>query len=203
MLESLVSRNIFTVKTSDGFYRYHALFRSGLLEAGDKDQIPLLRRKAARYYFDRKQYSRAARYAIELKDSEYLGKIILACYRDYIKAGNYNELRLWFQALGDTAAGLNPDIFVAKGAFLSIIGNFVEARNCLETAFPLINANDEALYYEAMIHKARVLRNFVSFEESDRLLDELIGKLDNFTGELEYSVVIEKLYNLCWDSQIG
>jgi LuxR family maltose regulon positive regulatory protein len=138
-----------------------------------------------------------------LKDSEYLGKIILACYRDYIKAGNYNELRLWFQALGDTAAGLNPDIFVAKGAFLSIIGNFVEARNCLETAFPLINANDEALYYEAMIHKARVLRNFVSFEESDRLLDELIGKLDNFTGELEYSVVIEKLYNLCWDSQIG
>jgi LuxR family maltose regulon positive regulatory protein len=48
-----------------------------------------------------------------------------------------------------------------------------------------------------MIHRARVLRNFVSFEESNRLLDELIAKLNNQTGELAYSVVIEKLYNLC------
>jgi ATP/maltotriose-dependent transcriptional regulator MalT len=81
MLESLVSRNIFTIKTGDGFYRYHALFRSGLLETGDKDQMPLLRQKAARYYFDHKQYSRAARYAIDSKDNELLENIILACYR--------------------------------------------------------------------------------------------------------------------------
>lgn len=54
-----------------------------------------------------------------------------------------------------------------------------------------------------MIHKARVLRNFVSFEESNRLLDELIAKLDNQTSELAYAVVIEKLYNLCWNSQIS
>ncbi len=43
MLESLVSRNIFTVKTGDGFYRYHAIFRSSLLEMVDKNQVALLR----------------------------------------------------------------------------------------------------------------------------------------------------------------
>ncbi len=203
MLESLVSRNIFTIKTSGGFYRYHALFRSGLLETGDKEQIPLLRLKAARYYFDHKQYSRAARYAMDSKDYKLLEKIILVCYRDYIKSGNYNELRIWFRALNDATVELNPRILVAKGAFLSVLGNFVQAKACLEAALPLMNEDDRELYFEAMIHKARVLRNFVSFEESNRLLDELIAKLDNPACELAYSVVIEKLYNLCWNSQIS
>jgi LuxR family maltose regulon positive regulatory protein len=203
MLESLVSRNIFTIKTGDGFYRYHALFRSGLLETGDKDQMPLLRQKAARYYFDHKQYSRSAHYAMDSKDCKLLEKIILVCYRDYIKAGNYNELRIWFRALDDTAVELNPRILVAKGAFLSVLGNFVQAKSCLEAAIPLMNIDDKELYFEAMIHKARVLRNFVSLEESNRLLDELIAKLDDSTGELAYAVVIEKLYNLCWNSQIS
>ncbi len=54
-----------------------------------------------------------------------------------------------------------------------------------------------------MIHKARILRNFVSFEESNILLDELIAKLENPTDEISYSVIIEKLYNLCWNSQIS
>lgn len=203
MLESLVSRNLFTIKTGEGFYRYHALFRSGLLETGDNDQMPLLRQKAARYYFDHKQYSRAARYAIESKNDELLISIILACYRDYIKVGNYNELRIWFRALDDAAVEPDPRILVARGAFLSVLGNFVQAEACLEAAIPLMGRDDKDLYFEAMIHKARVLRNFVSFGESNRLLDELLAKLDDPTGELAYSVVIEKLYNLCWNSQIG
>jgi tetratricopeptide (TPR) repeat protein len=202
MLESLVSRNIFTIKTGDGFYRYHALFRSSLMETADIDQMPLLRQKAARYYFENKQFSRAARHAIEAKDNELLINIIILCYRDYIKTGNYNELRIWFGALDGRTVEQNPAILVAKGAFLSVLGNFVEAKACLNASIPLINTDDKELYFEAMIHKARVLRNFVSFEESNALLDVLIGILDDPTGELAYSVVIEKLYNLCWNSQI-
>lgn len=51
--------------------------------------------------FAHKQYSRAAWYAIESKDNELLENIISACCRDYIKASNYNDLRIWFQALND------------------------------------------------------------------------------------------------------
>ncbi|NLO41174.1 MAG: hypothetical protein GX115_17115 [Ruminiclostridium sp.] len=204
ILESLVCRNIFTIKTSSGFYRYHALFRSGILEAGDKHQMPILRQKAARYYFNTKQYSRAARYAMDSKDNELLEKIILVCYREHIKAGNYNELRIWFQALDDASVELSPGILVAKGAYLSVIGNFVQAESCLNKAIPLIGKDDKEIYFEVRIHKARVLRNFVSFEASNLLLDELITMLDNhITSELTYSVYIEKLYNLCWNSQIS
>jgi len=51
----------------------------------------MLKRKAAHYYFAKKQYARAAQYAIEAQDYGLLEKIILACYRDYLKAGNYSE----------------------------------------------------------------------------------------------------------------
>ena len=77
------------------------------------------------------------------------------------------------------------------------------AKACLDAAIPLMNSVNNELYFEAMIHKARVLRNFVSFEESNQLLDQLIAQLDDPTGELAYSVVIEKLYNQCWNSQIS
>jgi len=202
ILESLVTRNIFTIKTGAGFYRYHSLFRSGLLEKADKEQISMLLQKAAVYYFDRKQYSMAAYYAIKAGNWDLLQKNILACYKEYIKTGNYNELRLWFQALDEAAVDMTPEILVAKGTFLSVLGNFVQANACLEATIPLLNKEEKELYFEAMIHKARVLRNFVSFGESNRLLDELIAQLDNSTDELAYFVVIEKLYNLCMDSQV-
>jgi len=203
MLESLVSRNMFTIKTGEGFYRYHALFRNSLLDTEEKSLKPLLLQKAARFYFDKEQYSRAAQNAIDSKDFKLLEKIILSCYRDFIKAGNFHELRIWFQALDNAAFELNPELLVAKGAFLSVMGSFVQAKACLDAALPSINSDESDLYFEAMLHKARVLRNFVSFEKSNKLLDKLITKLDDQANELAYSVVIEKLYNLCWNSRIN
>jgi LuxR family maltose regulon positive regulatory protein len=130
ILESMVSRNIFTIKSGGGFYRYHSLFQKSLQETMDKPQKLLLRQKAARYYYEKQQYSKSAQYALDLKDNQLLEKIILACYRDYIKAGNFNELRIWFQALPDQITELNPRILVAKGVFLSVVGNFVQAKAC-------------------------------------------------------------------------
>ncbi len=202
MLESLASRNIFTIRTGEEFYRYHTLFRNSLLKDRDESGMLQLLGKAARYYFKKKQYSRAARYAIDAKGYSFLEEIILACYRDYIKAGSYNELRIWFRALNDAHAEFSPRLLVAKGVYLSAVGNFVEAEACLTAAIPLLNQDDKELYIEAMVHQARVLRNFISFEESNKLLDELITRLDDPTSERSYSVVIEKIYNLCWNSQI-
>jgi len=203
ILESLAYRNIFTIKIGGGFYRYHALFRSSLLDASSNSLKSLLQQKAARYYFDKKQYKRAAQYSMNSKDYKLLEDIILACYRDYIKSGNYNELRIWFQALNDASVQPSTEILVAKGVFLSIVGNFVQAKAYLDAAVPLLVGDDKGLYFEAILHKARVLRNFVSFEESNRLLEELIAKLNSLPSELAYSVIIEKLYNLCWNSQIN
>lgn len=203
LLESLVTRNIFTIKTVSGQYRYHPLFRDYLLENAEDSQASLLQSRAAGYYFGKKQYSKAAEYAMRLKNKQMLEQILLVSYRDYIKKGSFSELRLWFHALGEEIPASNRELLVARGAFLSSIGNFTAAKQCLDTAIPFLAENDHELYIEAMVHKARVLRNFISFEESNKLLDELIARLGSASLETVYTVVIEKIYNLCWNSQIS
>lgn len=202
LLESLVSRNIFTIRTDNGLYRYHSLFRRYLLEGTEDLQRFLLLNKAAVFYYDKKQYSKAAEYAIISENAEMLQQIILTSYKNYIKQGYFGELRLWFQALSDANDLLSREVLVAKGAFLSSIGNFSDANTCLDTVIPLLSEDDKELYIEAMIHKARVLRNFVSFEESNKLLDELLSSIDNLAPDILYTVAIEKIYNLCWSSQV-
>ena len=202
LLESLIARGIFTIKTEGGYYRYHPLFREYLLSLEDTDRKKLLQRDAAEYYLGEERYQRAAGYAISSNDRDLLRRIILVSYKDSIRSGSFHGLRTWFAALGEEAVGLDLDLLVAKGALLSCIGNFTEAKICLDKAIPQLDEKNADLYIEAMVHKARVLRNFVSFEESNALLDVLILRLDGMDSELSYRVVIEKIYNLCWNSQV-
>lgn len=203
LFESLVARNMFTTKTNNGYYRYHPLFRDFLLETADSEKTAWLQSQAARYYFAEKQYDKAAEYAMRLEDKQILAQIVLTGYRDYIRRGSFSELRLWFNALGDVDTLLSRELLVAKGAFLSSVGNFLEAKTCLDSAIPRLSENDGNLYIESMVHKARVLRNFISFEESNQLLDDLMTRLDRTDTELAYGVIIEKIFNLCWNSQIN
>ncbi len=202
MLESLVSRNIFTTKIGTGQYRYHSLFRDSLLENIEVAEKISLQNKAIAYYFNHQQYAKAARYSILSKNAAMLQQIILASYRDYIKSGNFSDLRVWFKALEDICAILNREVLLAKGIFLSSIGNFSAAKACLDQAIPLLSKGDQELYIAAMVHKARVLRNCVSFEESNKLLDELLSNIDDISPDHLYTIAIEKIYNLCWNSQI-
>lgn len=77
----------------------------------------------------------------------------------------------------------DKELLVAKGAYLSSVGNFTEASTCLDAAIPRLTEDDRDLYVEAMTHKARVLRNFISFEESNKILDKLVAELDDLSSE--------------------
>jgi len=202
LLESLATRNIFTSKTDGEHYRYHPLFRKYLLECAETGQTIALQSRAAQYYLKKQQYAKAAEYAMRLENKELLEQIILLSYKDKLKNGDFSELRLWFTSLKDPDTVLSRELLVAKGAFLSSIGNFTEAQLCLDMAIPLLDQDNTELYVEAMAHKARVLRNFISFEESNKLLDKVIAQLTDQVSELSYSVIIEKIYNLGWNSQI-
>lgn len=201
LLDNLVGQNIFTSRIDNGYYRYHKLFRDFLMEHADQGQVTLLLCKAAGYYFGIKQYSKASSYAIQANDKIMLKKVILAGYKEYIKKGYFNDLMIWFNMLGDDCSSCR-ELLIAKGAFLSSIGNFTEAKKCLDMAIPALKESDRELYIEAMVHKARVLRNYVSFEESNKILDELLSGDICLKPEFMYSVVIEKIYNYCWDSNI-
>lgn len=202
MLESLVSRNLFTIKTGNG-YRFHALFRQALLGTVDPALKRSMYERATQFYWSQKDYAKAAEYAIKLDDKELLRKIVLASYRDLIKTGNFSLLRQWFEPLSDDFSKESAEILMAKGAYLSCIGNFTEAQKYLDAAIPLLGEDNRELRLNAMLHKSRVLRNFVSFGASNELLDGLLADSGSLSTETAYSVVIEKLYNLCMNSHAG
>ena len=201
ILNSLTARNLFTVKTGEGHYRYHALFKKSLLEMLESEETAELRKIAARYYFDQRDYLMAAHYAIELNDLALLEQIILMSYRALIRTGSFSELRQWFQLMGEGEQ--SAELLTAKGVFLSCIGNFTGAQKALDRAIPLLNQANRALYLEAMLHKARVLRNSVSFNASDELLNRLMPELSQCDPDTGYLIVAEKLYNFCWNSGVA
>ena len=202
ILNSLVKRNIFTTKTKGEQFRYHTLFRKHLLKDIEESQKKQLERKAGLYYFELKQYSQAAKYAMLANDNEMLEKIILAGYEDQIKNGSFSELRNWLKALGGAPATSSQKISLVRGILLSSIGNFSEAKTWLDNVKPQANKAGEDLYFDAMVHKARILRNSASLEESNKLLDSLLSNINSLAPVRLYQVGIEKIYNLCWNSQI-
>jgi len=202
ILGSLAMRNLFTIRTDDGNFRYHPLFREYLLESSDGEKKAALQRGAAKYYFSVGHYSTASRYAILTRDQALLGKIILLTYRDALQSGSFSKLRVWFDALGADAERRDVGLLIAHGALLSSIGNFTEAKVCLDEAISRLYEHHSELYTEAMIHKARVLRNEISFEESNAVLDTLLAFPDKLDLEQTYFVAIEKIYNLCWGSRV-
>ncbi len=201
VLDSLTARNLFTVKTGEGHYCYHALFQKCLLKTLEPARASELRRGAARYYLEKQDFPMSAEYAIRLNDRILLKQIILVSYRPLIRSGSFSELRRWFQVIGEDESS-GADFLLAKGVFLSCIGNFTEAQKALDRAVPALNQANRTLYMEAMLHKARVLRNDVSFEASDELLNRLLPDLAQCEPETAYLIVVEKLYNLCWNSRV-
>lgn len=204
ILETLVSRNLFTTRTSDGHYRYHSLFREFLCFQLDFHEKDRLQDQAARYYLQSGEYHAAAAYAIKQSDHGMLREILLLSYRELIKRGEFSTLSHWFKSLEadpDTPPS-TAQLLIAKGALLSSTGNFLQAEACLNQAIPQLHGTDDALYLEAMVHKARVLRNSISFDASNQLLDQLIPTLSDQTTEVAYSVFIERIYNLAWNSRI-
>jgi LuxR family maltose regulon positive regulatory protein len=201
-LDSLVKRNIFTTKTKGEQFRYHTLFRKHLLKDMDVSEQKELEHKAGLYYYELRQYSQAAKYAILAHNNELLEKIILASYEDHIKNGSFSELRNWLKALGYIPATSSQKFSLVRGIFLSSIGNFSEAKTWLDNVKPKEDKAGEDLYFDAMVHKARILRNSASFEESNELLDSLLVNINSLVPDRLYQAGIEKIYNLCWNSQI-
>ena len=197
ILDNLVSQNLFIKKIGNSLYRYHALFREYLLENSDPLQIASLLNTAAYYYFNTKLYPRAANYAISANNNDLLQQINLISYKNYINCGSFNMLHDWFNALEKTNTMLSNEILIAKSSLLSSIGDFSDAKKHLDTVIPLLDEKDRKLHIEAIVHKARVLRNYVSFKESNNLLERLLSDTDNLTAEQLYMVAIEMVYNYC------
>ncbi|MDI6705194.1 MAG: hypothetical protein QME73_02915 [Bacillota bacterium] len=202
ILEELVSRNIFTLCISGSTYRYHELLRDFLQQNDDGSGLETVRRAMA-WHFDRGDYEHAADYALLADDAKFIHDCISAALGRPFAGGRYRRLKEYFDCLEAHHTELTPRVLLARGMYLSSRGNFFEADRDLSAAADQIRSEERAVYLYAMTHKARVLRNNVSFEESSRCLGILLPLLEGQPMATLYAVVIEKIYNLTLTSQLN
>lgn len=195
ILEYLVHHNIFTLCLSTGTYRYHTLFRQFLQQSDDGLGRKTLQ-EVMSLNIKNKNYELAADYALLLKSSNSLQVCISGILDKPFNWGQTRNMQKYFDFLDLQSVPLDPRVILAKGMLLSDQGNFYEAEKCLNTAIPQLSESEKNLYLHAMSHMARVLRNKVSFDESNRCLDSLLPLLKDAPMEDWYSVMIEKIHNL-------
>lgn len=195
ILEYLLCHNIFTSRLDVGTYRYHALFHLFLQQNDDGLGRETLRR-AMMLKFKNNEYEPAADYAMLLQDSSIVSDCIerILC-KPFSWVQNRN-LQKYFDFLELQSAPLPPRVMLAKGMLLSDQGDFYQAEKYLSAAIPHLGEDEKNLYLYSMTHMARVLRNKVSFEESNRCLNTLLPLLQDAPMQDWYSVMIEKIHLL-------
>ncbi len=123
--------------------------------------------------YEKGDYEQAADYALLIEDAGFIHECISAALGRPFAGGKYRNLKRYFDCL-ESLRELSPRVLPAKGMYLSSRGDFYEADRCLAAAMPQLDSKDKIIYLYAMVHKARVLRNRVSFQESDCCLDALL-----------------------------
>ncbi len=202
ILEELMHRNLFTLRVSATAYRYHALFRAFLRQNDDGIGRAILR-KAMQNCFAQGDYERAADYALLLDDAGFIHDCISAALGRPFGGGRYRSLKKYFDCLERHRTELSSRVLLAKGMYLSSQGDFHRAEECLLEALPRLDGQDKLVWLYAMTHRARVLRNKVSLEESSRCLDEVLPHLHGEPMNVWYTVIIEKIHNLTMMSQLS
>jgi len=201
ILDELVRRNLFTTQISTGAYRYHTLFAAFLRQNGGSSGREVLR-EAMLDCFARGEYEKAADYALLLDDAAFIHECISAALGRPFGQGCYRNLRRYFECMEARKIELSPRVLLARGMYLSSRGRFYEADQCLREALPRLNG-DRKVLLQVMAHKARILRNKVSFEESSRLLDSLLPLPEDTPMEDMYLVMIEKIHNLTLSTRLS
>lgn len=202
ILEDLVHRNIFTLRLSGTTYRYHALFHS-FLQQNDEGLGRETLDRAMAYCYQNHAYEQAADYALLLGDAPGLQDCIGAILSKPFTWSRNRTLKKYLVFLEEQAVPLSPQVMLAKGMILSDQGEFCQAEMALRAAIPHLRKGEQNLYLHAMTHIARVLRNSVSFAESNRCLDSLLPLLQGAPMQEWYNVMIEKIHNLTLTSHLS
>lgn len=201
ILDWLVSGNVFTVQENN-IYRYHNLFATFLQQNASNIGQEILR-KAMDDCFSRGEYEQAADYALLIKDAAFIHECISATLDRPFGRGQYENLRRYFQCLDEQKITLSSRVRLAKGMYLSSQGHFAEADQLIVAAMMELEDHDPTVWRYAMTHKARILRNRVSLEESDAVIDSLLPLPDDVPLEDWYLVVIEKIHNYVMASDLN
>lgn len=204
VLDYLEQENLFLIKVggSDREFRYHSLFKE-FLEAQLRDDARReILNRAAEHYLSTDHKELAVEYALAAGNWDLAQYALETVGRDLLDQGRMATLTRWLSLLGETPQPLTPKNLLLAGCYYSRIGRVRKAEEYLEAALALfISSMDEWGYIRCMVEKARIARHQLSLEESNRLIEEVLPRLEARHGSLWYTVVGERLFNFIFQGR--
>ena len=198
VLEYLERENLFINKVgqSERLFRYHSLFKDFLKTMLNKASEQEILTRAAEFYLSTPDKTLAVEYALAGGNWDLMQYALESVGQELLEQGKLNILERWIFEMEKNRVSISPRNMLWMGGYYYRTGQTPRAVYNLDQAMSVfLSAMDEPGYISCMLEKARIARNQTSLEESCRLIDEILPRLNVRYNRLWYTVVMERLYN--------
>src|SRR5687767_6332647 len=139
LLQELEHSNAFVVPLGGTreWYRLHHLFGEVLqseLRTEHAGLIPLLHRRASRWFAQQGMTFEAIEHAVEAGDAGLVADLLTPVILVYLGGGQVNTVRAWLDRLGEEAVAADPRLCLVAGTSRIVLGDDPEITRWLERA---------------------------------------------------------------------
>lgn len=135
-LRELEQHCLFVVRTEDGWFRYHRLFREFLLQhlAGDPERLEALHRRAAAYFESKQDFETAIFHWLEAGTYREAAGLIASMSAEMLNAGRLDTLEFWLGRLPGAVLAELPELSFRWGQICETRGQWDRALEHYEQA---------------------------------------------------------------------
>jgi len=148
ILRTLEAENLFIISLdhSGQWYRYHNLFkemlRFRLLSRGGKTKLTSLHKKAATWFAENDQPSRAALHALKAADYNFAADLLEQNAAALFNRGEQKNLTRWIEQIPQEIVEKRPRLLIFFSMLAYLAGDTARAEEILEKARPLIFSSE-------------------------------------------------------------
>jgi LuxR family maltose regulon positive regulatory protein len=139
LLDYLERSNLFLVPLDDSrrWYRFHHLFRDvlrGELARSEPDIVPVLHRRAGRWFADQGMVGDAIGHALAGGDRDFAVALLTRHWFKYVNVGRLATVRSWIESIGSARMGREPVTAICEAWVMALSGDRQATRHWLEVA---------------------------------------------------------------------
>jgi LuxR family maltose regulon positive regulatory protein len=139
LLDYLERSNFLLIPLDDNrcWYRYHHLFKDVLnaeLARAEPDLIPMLHRRAARWFDDHAMVGEAIGHALAGDDVDYAAALFTRHWAQYVDVGRLATVRGWMESIGASRVSGEPATAICAAWIMALSGDRRAIRHWLDIA---------------------------------------------------------------------
>lgn len=178
-LRRLEKHCLFVIRTSDGWLRYHRLFREFLLHQLEREpeRRETLHRRAAQYFQNHGEYESAIAHWLEVGARRDAARMIVAIADDLFCARRFDTLTFWFEQLSADEFAEYPILWLYWGKICQAQHQAEAALEYFDRAAERFTAQGDLLGLSAVLNEKAHLLDWRNgdYVEADRLQREALS----------------------------